>query len=188
MKGKKEKKVVKSSTTKKSEKRNLIIGIAMMVFAVAISVGTYAYYQTTLSGTISGTILAWDCKDGNITTASASLGNLKPGTSGSFSFSIKSANFKTDKSVFLKYANTANVPAAFKLTKDSAHSTTVAMSGSYPTTAQFTTAGVAKGTTTTYNVYWEWPYGTSAETPLSTTTNLTLQIDYQIVCTQSATQ
>lgn len=188
MKGKKEKKVVKSSTTKKSEKRNLIIGIAMMVFAVAISVGTYAYYQTTLSGTISGTILAWDCKDGNISAATTSLGNLKPGTSGSFSFSITSANFKTDKSVFLKYANTANVPASFKLTKDSAHSTTIAMSGSYPGTAQFTTAGVNKGTATTYTVYWEWPYGTSAETPLSTTTNLTLQIDYQIVCKQSATQ
>jgi len=187
MKGKKEKKVVKSSTTKKSEKRNLIIGIAMMVFAVAISVGTYAYYQTTLSGTISGTILAWDCADGNISTSTTSLGNLKPGTSGSFSFSIKSTNFKTDQSIYLKWGN-ANHPATFKLAKDSNLSTTIAMTTAYPETAQFVANNVAKSTSArTYTVYWEWPYGT-VETPLSTSTNLTLQIDYQIVCKQSATQ
>ena len=189
MKGKNGKKVVKSSTTKKSDKRNLIIGIAMMVFAVAISVGTYAYYQTTLTGTVSGTILAWDCKDGNLSVGTSSLGNLKPGTSGSFTFSIKSTNFKTDQSISLKYANTDNVPAAFKLTKDSAHSTTIAMTSAYPSTPQISATNVAKSSTaTTYTVYWEWPYGTSAETPLSTTSNVTLQIDYQIVCKQSATQ
>jgi len=185
---KQKKQVVTKKTTNQKEKRNLILGVAMMVLALGISVGTYAFYQTTLSGTISGTILAWDCKDGNITTSTTSLGNLKPGTNGSFSFSIKSANFKTDMSVALKYANTANVPANFKLYKDSAKSTQITMTSAYPGTAQFSDANVAKNTAKTYTVYWDWPYGDTAETPLSSTSNLTLTINYQIICKQSATQ
>ena len=184
----KEKKVIKKTNeTSKKEKRNLIVGIAMMVFAVAIAVGTYAYYQTTITGTVSGTILAWDCKDGNITTGGFPLGNLKPGTSGTITFTILSNNFVTNKSVELKWNNSTNVPANFKLYTDSGHTTTVAMSTSFPgaSSAQFKTNNVAKTTSTEYKVYWYWPYGTSAEDPLSTSTNKTLQIDYKITCTQA---
>jgi len=92
MKGKKtENKVVKKNN---KEKTKLIMGIAMMVFAVAIAGGTYAYYQSTITGTVSGTILAWDCV--NATSGSLNMNGLKPGSFGTLTFAGKSTNFVTD--------------------------------------------------------------------------------------------
>jgi hypothetical protein len=184
MKGKKTgNKVVKT----KNEKTKLIMGIAMMVFAVAVAGGTYAYYQSTITGTVSGTILAWDCLDGSGTLTTA-IGNIKPGSSGSFALKVKSTNFKTDITVALRYDTPANVPGNFKLYKDSAHSTSIAMNGSTNVTA-FTETGVAKNTQKTYTVYYYWPLGTTAETPVATgTTNKSFNVVYSITCKQSSTQ
>lgn len=187
MKGKKTgTKVVK---TNKNEKTKLIMGIAMMIFAVAVAGGTYAYYQSTITGTVSGTILSWDCTDGSGTLTTA-LGNLKPGSSGSFQLKVKSTNFKTDITVALKYETVANVPANFKLYKDSAHSTSIAMNtSSSANVTAFTETGVAKNTQKTYTVYYNWPIGTTAETAIATgTATKPLNIIYSITCKQSASQ
>ncbi len=184
----KEKKETKKKVTNKKDKRSLIVGIAMMVVALGISVGTYAYYQTTITGTISGTILAWDCANGNL-TASLSLGSLKPGSSGSGTFTTKATNFKTDVKVLLK--KTGNTPANLKFCKDSSCATTISLGTAFPAenAAQFSENGVAKNTTKTFTLYWSWPYGTAgADTPLSTTSNTTFTLDYKIICTQSSTQ
>jgi len=194
MEGKKTGKVVKTNKNNK-EKTKLIMGIAMMVFAVAISAGTYAYYQSTITGTVSGTILAWNCANsGTTSSGNLSIGDLKPGSSGSFTFKATSTNFKFDVTIQMKYANTANVPGNFKLFKDSAHSTSIAMATTGGTNATAVTAfsdtGIAKGNTgKTYTVYYYWPIGTTAETPIATgTANKTLTINYTITCKQSATQ
>jgi len=182
MEGKKNGKVVKTNTNSKKEKTKLIIGIAMMVFAVAISAGTYAYYQSTITGTISGTILAWDCKDGSV-TSQLNIGNLKPGSSGSFQIKAYTTNFKFD--VTLTFNTGTNVPTNFKLYKDSAHSNAI----TFGSTA-FSDTNIAKGTTgKTYTVYYYWPLGTTSETPIATgTTNKSMTIPYSITCKQSATQ
>ena len=184
----------KVTAVAKKEKTKLIMGIAMMVFAVAVAGGTYAYYQTVITGTVSGTILAWDCVDGS-GTLTAALGNLKPGSSGSFALKVKSTNFKTDITVQLKYANTANVPANFKLYKDSAHATSIAMATTGGTTAAYVTAftesNVTKNTQKTYTVYYYWPIGTTKENPIasgSTSNNKALNITYAITCKQSSVQ
>ena len=179
----------KKTGNNKAEKTKLIMGIAMMVFAVAVAGGTYAYYQSTITGTVSGTILAWDCIDGSGTLSTA-LGNLKPGSSGSFALKVKSTNFKTDITVQLKYDNASNVPSNFKLYKDSAHSTSIAMNGTTLVTA-FTETGVTKNTEKTYTVYYYWPIGTTAETPIATgasSNNKSLSITYAITCKQSSSQ
>ncbi len=172
---------------KKNEKKKLIIGIAMMVFAVAISVGTYAYYQTTITGTVNVTMLAWDCTNENAqTSAGVSLGDLAPGSSGSFTFAVKSTNFVTDIEIKMNYQNAANKPANFGLYSDSGHNTPITLSGTSLTdTTVFTHTGVAKNTTTSDTVYWYWS-NDAAEQPLSTTTDLTLQINYTIICKQAA--
>jgi len=181
----KEKNNAKKATNKK-EKRNMIIGIAMMVFAVAISVGTYAYYQTTLSGTVSGTILAWDCSGGNITTSSISLTGLKPGSTGTITFNVKSANFKTDQAIYLKYSRA--LPANFKMYAGTATSGT-ALSIPTGTTWSGTETkllgenGVAANTAKSYTVTYNWPYAGS-DTPLSTTSDVPFTFYYKIVCTQ----
>ena len=187
MKGKKtENKVVKTNNSK-NEKRKLIMGIAMMVFAVAVAAGTYAYYQSTISGTVSGTILAWDCTNNTGTSGNINLGNLKPGSQGNFALKVKSTNFKTDLTVTLKYSN-SNVPANFKLYKDSGYATSIAMNGTSAVTA-FTENGQAANSEKTFTVYYKWPIGTTAETPIATgTTNKTFAIVYTITCKQSSSQ
>jgi len=169
------------------EKTKLIMGIAMMVLAVAVAGGTYAYYQTTITGTVSGTILAWDCTNGSGTLTTA-LGNLAPGSTGSFALKVKSTNFKTDITVQLRYQDASNVPANFKLCKDSACGTSIAMNGTTNVTA-FSEGGVNKNTEKTYTVYYNWPIGTTPETPIATgTTNKNLNIIYSITCKQSSSQ
>jgi len=37
-------------------------GIAILILGIGFAVGTYAYYQTTITGQASGTVLAWWCK------------------------------------------------------------------------------------------------------------------------------
>ena len=176
------------------EKRNLIMGIAMMVFAIAIAGGTYAYYQSTMTANITGTILAWDCTNTGTTNGTVNMGDLKPGTSGQFDFKIKSTNFRTDVVVSMKYHDTANVPANFGLYKaksGSTYSNAIALARTGGTSAAatdvFTGTDIAANTLTTYTVYWDWPIGTTAEEPLSTTVDKTLQIDYTITCTQAST-
>lgn len=180
---------VKANGKGKNEKRKIIMGIAMMIFAVAISVGTYAYYQTTITGSINATILTWDCANtGSTGSGTVNLGNLQPGSSGSFTFLIKSTNFRTDVDVKMSYASTANVPGNFKLYKTKSgttYSNEISLT-TVPATI-FTNSNVAANTPSEYYVYYNWPYGTTAEDELSSTTNLTFTINYTVTCTQSST-
>ena len=182
MKGKKTgNNVVK--TNEKKEKTKLIMGIAMMVLAVAVAGGTYAYYQSTITGTVSGTILAWDCVNGTANSGALALGDLKPGTSGSFPLKGYSTNFKTEITFVIKSGGT-NVPANLKFYKDSAHSNSITLgSNAWQDTVNAGTTGVS------HTVYWEWARGTAGETPAATgTTNKTMSISYEITCKQSSTQ
>ncbi len=182
MKGKKTGQKVVKTNKKNNEKTKLIMGIAMMVLAVAVAGGTYAYYQSTITGTVSGTILAWDCNNGTGTNGNVALGNLKPGTQGSFVVKAYTTNFKFDAT--FTFNSGTNVPANFKLYKDSAYSTAITYG-----TAAWTDTNVAKGTTgVSHTVYWKWPIGTSAESaPATGTSNLTLTIPYTITCKESNT-
>ena len=56
------------------------------------------------------------------------------------------------------------------------------------TTAQapsFSKTGLAANTVQTFNVYYNWPLGTTAETPISTSDNKELKINYKITCKQA---
>ncbi len=185
MKEKRTNKVVKNDD-KKKQKTKMIMGIAMMIFAVAIAGGTYAFYQTTISGTVSGTILAWDCNNGSDGSGTINLGDLKPGSSGQFTLKAYSTNFKVD--LVFKLNTGTNVPSNLKFYK--AKSGTNYSSAITLGTNAWTDNGVAKGSTgKSHVVYWNWPIGTSAETPMASgTSNLTVTIPYTITCTQSATQ
>jgi len=186
MKGKKtENKVVKKNN---KEKTKLIMGIAMMVFAVAIAGGTYAYYQSTITGTVSGTILAWDCT--NATSGSLAMNGLKPGSFGTLTFAGKSSNFVTDIKLELSWAATTYVSPNLKFykakTNDTSYSTSVAVGTSY--TLFDTKTSVAKNTNASFNVYYYWPYGTTTEAaPVTGTSAQSITLNYRITCTQKDT-
>ena len=180
---------------KNNERKKIIAGISLMVLAILISVGTYAYYRSTISGTVSGTILAWNCvNDGTTSSGSVNLGSLKPGSNGSFTFQIKSTNFVTDMSVQMQFANTDNVPAKLKFYENSKEGTEIALNRTGGTSSAYVTAfsdvEVAKNTYKTYTVAYDWDK-TEVEEPIAAgnaSNNKSLVINYKIICTQSENQ
>ena len=157
----------------KKEKMKLIMGIALMILSVGLAAGTYAYYQTTITGTASGSIVAWECKTNNSSSSfTLSMGNLKPGSAGTLALNLSVKNFKALFTV--KLSNASNIPANLNFYTNSTTQTSAtclsktgaAVSGcnlaSTTKTLDATANGSASGT---LNIYYNWPLGTTAETP-----------------------
>ena len=71
----------------KKNNKILYISIAILVLAVGVAFGTFAYYQTTITGTISGTVARWSFKANNQkSTFALDFGSLYPGKSGNYDF------------------------------------------------------------------------------------------------------
>lgn len=175
--------------TEKKEKSKLIAGIAMMAFAIALSAGTYAFYQSTINGTASGTIVAWECKaGGGASTFTLDLGNLKPGVTKTVPVSLSVKNFKAKFDVSLSgatglpeainfYTVNTNQSADNCLSKTGAATTSCKLA-STSSTLDATTAGTATGTV---NLYMVWPKGSAEKGPSTATT---AKINVNVTCTQ----
>ena len=155
-----------------------------MVGALALGVGTYAYYQSSMTGSISGTILEWECKaNGSSNNFNLTLGELYPGVSGSFPISLTLKNFKANFTISLASATNVN-DLIFKHGETVLCKSTGNPSGctsSYVETLDATSSGTASKTTT---VTYEWPLG-EAQTSNIPTTNSSSSIIIRIVCTQA---
>lgn len=175
--------------TGKKEKSKLIAGIAMMVFAIALSAGTYAFYQSTISGTASGTIVAWECTaGGGASTFTLGLGNLKPNITKTIPINLSVKNFKAKFDV--KLSGATNLPSAINfytvntnqsadncLSKTGAATDTCKLA-STSTTLDATTSGTATGTV---NLYMVWPKGSAEKGPATAST---AKITVNVTCTQ----
>ena len=75
----------------KNNNKILYISIAILVLAVGIAFGTYAYYQTTITGTISGNVSKWEIgsEGGELITGNLSLGELYPGKKAEYDIYIE---------------------------------------------------------------------------------------------------
>lgn len=182
---------MKDHTDKKS-KSKLIAGIAMMVFAIALSAGTYAFYQSTINGTASGTIVAWECKaGGGASTFTLDLGSgLVPGRTKTIPINLSVKNFKAKFDI--KLSGATNFPSAINFytvnTNQSAdnclsktgEATTACKLASTSTTLDATTT--SNGTATgTVNLYMVWPRGGAEKGPK---TGYTAKININVTCTQ----
>ena len=160
--------------SKKIKDNIFVYGLILMILAVGIAIGTYAYYQTTINGTASGTVLAWNCDLGSSGVQKNTFANMYPGVSGEITFNVTSS-ITADYTITIsnyKYMNTGT-RAALKLYTDSAHSTVIGSGDSV--TGEVATNG-GTGTTT---IYYYWPYGTAEEYISSKPS-----FDWQITCTQ----
>ena len=153
----------------------LTVGIIVLVLGIGIAVGTYAYYQSTVSGNVGATVLAWDCKLGSSGVQKSTFANMYPGSSGSITFNITSS-VTSDYTINITGFTNMNsgTHANLKLYMDSAHSTVIttgtAISGSIS----------SNGGTASKTIYYYWPYGTASETYSSAAPSFT----YSITCTQ----
>lgn len=81
------------------KKRTNILFIVMAVTAIVIIIGTgaYAYYRSTMSGTISGTIAKWDFKANNQTeTFKLEIGELYPGKTLNYNIELSAEDSDLD--------------------------------------------------------------------------------------------
>ena len=139
----------------------LYAGASLAVLAIGFAAGTYAYYQNTITGTASGTVLAWNCTantKGDGEQFTISLGSLYPGSSGSKTITIASsilADYKVTFNTFTNMGTGSNHPN-LNLYKDSGFATKINASD---TIEGEVTAGGTKDVT----FYYNWPYGSAKE-------------------------
>lgn len=153
------------------QKRRRTIIIAIILFLLGISfviAGTVAYYQTTITGNITGTIARWDFKANNQASSFAITlapdGNhtdnatLAPDTSGSFSVVMNATDSQLAIDYEVSFSNFLNVPTNLIFYSDANRQTPVDIES-----ATYTLTGtLAAGSTTTKTWYWTWPYGNAS--------------------------
>lgn len=139
----------------------LYAGASLAVLAIGFAAGTYAYYQNTITGTASGTVLAWNCTantKGDGEQFTISLGSLYPGSSGSKTITIASsilADYKVTFNTFTNMGTGSNHPN-LNLYKDSGFATKINASDTID-------GEVTAGGTEDVTFYYNWPYGSAKE-------------------------
>ncbi|MBQ4634593.1 MAG: hypothetical protein IJB71_04525 [Bacilli bacterium] len=137
----------------KNNNKILYISIAILVLAIGIAFGTYAYYQTTITGTISGNVAKWSfTANGQTSSLSIDLGDIYPGKSGTYNVILSAEDSELDVYYEL-YVVDASYTMASKLFLDSAH-TKMFDPCVYPGVYGTITAG----TTKTVPIYFNWLY------------------------------
>ncbi len=154
---------------KSEEKRRriLIIAIALLFIGVfMILIGSYAFYQSTLSGTVNVTMARWDFKANNQTSSfsvaltptqsSTTLNStIAPGTSGTIPINLTATNSDLDVDYTITFSNFSNVPTNLVFKVDNV--TTNIRANGYSITST-----LAAGGSTSKTITWEWPYGNSS--------------------------
>lgn len=153
----------------------LYAGAALTVLAIGFAAGTYAYYQNTITGTASGTVLAWNCTangKGDGEQFTISLGGLYPGSSGSKTITIASsitARYTITFDTFTNMGAGSNHPN-LNLYKDSGFATKINASDTI--TGTITTNNGKADVTFWYN----WPYGTAKENYNSSASSVSINV------------
>ncbi|MBQ4634671.1 MAG: hypothetical protein IJB71_04925 [Bacilli bacterium] len=110
----------------KNNNKILYISIAILVLAAGILFGTYAYYQTTISGTISGNVAKWSFKANNQTsTFNLDLGSLYPGAEGTYTLELSAEDSELDVYYELIFHNPVNIPSLIFFNTNSSYNTDV---------------------------------------------------------------
>ena len=74
---------------KRTKNSYLYIIFLALAFIILLGTGAYAYYQTTISGTITGTVARWSFKANNQTsTFNLDFGSLYPGKTGTYNLEL----------------------------------------------------------------------------------------------------
>ena len=141
------------SSKEKNYKKIMIITIVTSIIVVLGTV-SYAFYQTAINGTVSGTIAKWSFTANNQTdTFDLNLGELYPGKSGTYNITLSAAN--SDLDVYYELIFTLANISGF-MYWDSSYTKPLAALGS----AYVGKYGViTKGSSITIPIYFNWPYG-----------------------------
>ena len=154
---------------KAEEKRRRAIILAIVLFFIGLAMifaGTYAYYRSNITGTVSATITSWSFKANNdassftivLTPSQSSTtynSTMAPGTSGSFTIALSTANSDLAADYTMTFSNFVNKPANLKFYSDSNFTTETDITAS----GYSITGTLNAGASTTKTIYWKWAYG-----------------------------
>ena len=152
----------KKPTGMSKEKKSIIAGLALIVAAAGISAGTYAYYQSVIGGTASGTITPWSFTvndKGDAQEFVASLGDLKPGVSGTIELNMSAADSGLGVDAVISFNTATNIPANMKFYTDPGYTSELDLSKDTITRA------ISAGKTDSVTIYYNWPKGNAEKGP-----------------------
>ena len=139
------------SSKEKNYKKIMIITIITSIIVVLGTV-SYAFYQTTINGTVSGTIAKWSFTANNQTDSfDLNLGELYPGKSGTYNITLSAADSGLDVYYELIFTD-ATINS--KLYWDSSYTKSLGGTDSY--VGRY--GVIPKGSSVTIPLYLNWPY------------------------------
>ena len=140
------------SSKEKNYKKIMIITIIISIIVVLGTV-SYAFYQTAINGTVSGTIAKWSFTANNQTdTFDLNLGELYPGKSGTYNITLSATN--SDLDVYYELIFTLANISGFMYWDSSYTKPLVSSDGSY--VGKY--GVITKGSSITIPIYFNWPY------------------------------
>ena len=141
------------SSKEKSYKKIMIITIIISIIVVLGTV-SYAFYQTAINGTVSGTIAKWSFTANNQTDSfDLNLGKLYPGKSGTYNITLSATNSDLDVYYELIFTNPGNDISGF-LYWDSSYTKPLDGNDSY--VGRY--GVITKGSSVAIPLYLNWPY------------------------------
>ena len=141
------------------EKNYNVFFIVAIIVSVIVILGTvtYAFYQSSINGTVSGTIAKWSFTANNQTDSfDLNLGKLYPGKSGTYNITLSATN--SDLDVYYELIFTDAGINGF-MYWDSSY--TKPLDG-YDSAYVGKYGVITKGSSITIPLYLNWPYGDTA--------------------------
>lgn len=141
--------------------------VTLCLLAVLAGVGTYAYYATTKNGTLNATSLSWSFKAGasagevNTKDFTITIPDAQPGSNGVIPIALSAAGSGVDVEYTIDISMITNPNTALNFKKENASGDAVTL-GTGALTGTLT-----KDTSDTINLYWEWPYGETADNSMA---------------------
>lgn len=141
--------------------------VTLCLLAVLAGVGTYAYYATIKNGTLNATSLSWSFKAGasadkvDTKDFTITIPDAQPGSNGVIPIALSAAGSGVDVEYTIDISMITNPNAALNFKKENASGDAVTL-GTGALTGTLT-----KDTSDTINLYWEWPYGETADNSMA---------------------
>ena len=137
--------------------------VTVCLLVLLAGVGTYAYYASTITGTVTANSLAWSFKVNNQTsTFTVSLPNASyPGARGSIPITLSAVGSGVDVSYTIDASMTTNPNAELKFYSDSGRTKALTLG------TGCLTGTITAGQTKDVTIYYTWPYGTTANNSMA---------------------
>ena len=136
----------------------LIICVALFAFSIVFTIQTYSYFSTQVTGTGRVTFADWSfTANGEATSFTTDLGELYPGIDRSYQVRLSAVGSDVPVDYTVTFSYPQNIPANLKFYRDAAKQQQINLDGG-------TVSGsLNAGTETVITIYYDWPYGSSAE-------------------------